>query len=52
MGSYQAIYAIGMMSGPLISGLIASVYGIDSVFFTGVIITLIGMAIIYSIKLK
>ena len=52
MGSYQAIYAIGMMAGPLISGVIASIYGIESVFFTGVGITLIGMAIISNFKLK
>ena len=32
MGIFQAIYAIGMFSGPLISGMIASNFGISYVF--------------------
>jgi MFS family permease len=32
MGIFQAIYAIGMFSGPLISGIIASNFGINYVF--------------------
>ena len=32
MGIFQAVYAIGMFSGPLISGIIASNFGISYVF--------------------
>jgi MFS family permease len=33
MGVFQAIYAIGMLSGPIVSGAMADAYGLDSVFY-------------------
>lgn len=33
MGVFQAIYAIGMLSGPIVSGAVADAYGLDSVFY-------------------
>ncbi len=40
MGIYQAIYAIGMMSGPLVSGLVADASGIDTVFYMVAIVSI------------
>jgi MFS family permease len=33
MGVFQAIYAIGMLGGPIVSGAVADAYGLDSVFY-------------------
>ena len=33
MGVYQAIYAVGMMTGPLVSGSLADNMGLGSVFY-------------------
>jgi MFS family permease len=35
MGIYQAVYAVGMLAGPLVSGFLGSSLGLDSIFFTG-----------------
>lgn len=45
MGSYQALYAIGMLAGPAISGVVADASGIDSVFWISGVVTLIGVAL-------
>jgi len=52
MGTYQAIYALGMMLGPLISGIIASIYGIPLVFWFGVLVTMLGLMVISSLKIQ
>jgi len=33
MGTYQALYSIGMLAGPLTSGFLADSYGLNSVFY-------------------
>jgi predicted MFS family arabinose efflux permease len=33
MGVYQALYAIGMLTGPLLSGVVADGLGVGSVFY-------------------
>jgi predicted MFS family arabinose efflux permease len=33
MGVYQAVYAVGMLTGPLVSGFLADSYGLNSVFY-------------------
>lgn len=40
MGIYQAIYAIGMMSGPLVGGLVADTSGLDTVFYMVAIVSI------------
>ena len=45
MGSYQAIYAIGMLLGPAVSGPVAEAYGIERVFWTAAAATVVGGAI-------
>ena len=52
MGTYQAIYALGMMLGPSISGIIASIYGIPLVFWFGVLVTMLGLVVISSLKVQ
>jgi predicted MFS family arabinose efflux permease len=46
MGFYQAIYAIGMLSGPLIAGLLSDHYGLAVVFYLGgaLCLAVIGLA--------
>jgi MFS family permease len=34
MGIYQAVYAVGMLAGPLVSGFLGNGFGLDTVFFT------------------
>ena len=41
MGFFQAVYAIGMFSGPAISGFIGHALGLQGVFFCAAIIYLI-----------
>ena len=43
MGSYQALYAIGMLSGPAISGIVADAWGIDAVFYLSGAVTVVGV---------
>lgn len=45
MGSYQALYAIGMLAGPAVSGVVADASGIDAVFWVSGAVTLIGVAL-------
>lgn len=42
MGSYQALYSIGMLAGPAVSGVMADAWGIDSVFWLCGGVTAIG----------
>lgn len=42
MGSFQALYSIGMLLGPVISGPIAFEYGIEMVFWTAAGATVVG----------
>lgn len=52
MGFYQAVYAIGMLLGPLVSGYLANGLGISSVFFVsaGVCVVLTGMASVTALR--
>ena len=43
MGSYQALYAIGMLAGPAVSGVVAESAGIDAVFWVSGAVTVIGV---------
>lgn len=45
MGSYQALYAIGMLLGPAASGPIAAAWGIEMVFWAAAVSTVVGGAI-------
>ena len=45
MGSYQALYAIGMLLGPAVSGPIAAAFGIEMVLWAAAAATVIGGAI-------
>ena len=45
MGSYQALYAIGMLLGPAVSGPIAAAFGIEMVFWAAAAATVLGGAI-------
>ena len=42
MGSYQALYAIGMLMGPAVSGPVADAFGIEMVFWVSAGITVFG----------
>lgn len=42
MGVFQAIYAIGMLSGPIVSGAVADAYGLDSVFYLSAVVAVGG----------
>ena len=44
MGSYQALYAIGMLLGPAASGPIAAAFGIEMVFWAAAAATVLGGA--------
>lgn len=45
MGSYQALYAIGMLAGPAVSGVVADAWGIDSVFWLSAAVTVVGVGL-------
>jgi len=45
MGSYQALYSIGMLLGPAVSGPIAAAFGIEMVFWAAAVATVLGGAI-------
>jgi MFS family permease len=47
MGFYQAVYAIGMLIGPLISGFLSDNYGLPIVFYLGGAICLITISMAY-----
>jgi predicted MFS family arabinose efflux permease len=38
MGFYQSMYGVGVLAGPLISGLVADGPGLDSVFFVSAVV--------------
>jgi MFS transporter, DHA1 family, multidrug resistance protein len=44
MGVYQSVYAIGMFTGPWLSGLLADALGIQPMFFTGILILGMGLS--------
>ena len=46
MGSYQALYAIGMLLGPAASGPIAAAFGIEMVFWAAAAATVLGGAMV------
>ena len=52
MGVYQAIYAVGMLSGPLISGFLANAFGLSSVFYLSALLCLVpaGMSYLSSLR--
>jgi predicted MFS family arabinose efflux permease len=47
MGSYQALYAIGMLLGPATSGPVAAAFGIDMVFWAAAAATVLGAVIVF-----
>ena len=47
MGVYQAIYAIGMLSGPVLAGTIADGVSIDAVFYVCAVVSMIGVALTF-----
>ena len=46
MGFFQAIYALGMLLGPLVSGLLADHFGLPVIFYfaSAICLLVIGMA--------
>jgi predicted MFS family arabinose efflux permease len=42
MGVFQAIYAIGMLSGPIVSGAVADTFGLDAVFLLSAMVSIAG----------
>ena len=42
MGVYQAIYSIGMLSGPIVAGVVADASGLNSVFYLVAVVALVG----------
>ena len=52
MGVYQAVYSVGMLSGPLISGFLADGLGLPTVFYVSAFLCVIpaGMAHLPSLR--
>ena len=48
MGAYQAIYAIGMLAGPAVSGPVADHMGLDAVFYLGAGVAALGALIVFA----
>jgi len=46
MGAYQATYAIGMLTGPLVAGPIVGSYGIEAVFWLCAAMTVAGVGLV------
>jgi MFS family permease len=46
MGSYQALYSIGMLAGPAVCGAIADAYGIETVFWVSAGMTTLGVLLV------
>ena len=42
MGIFQAIYAVGMLSGPAVSGAVADAFGLSSVFYLTAAVACVG----------
>lgn len=47
MGIYQAVYAIGMLSGPVVSGAVADSAGLDAVFYVSAAVAAVGAALVF-----
>ena len=47
MGTYQAIYAVGMFAGPAVSGPVAAEWGVGAVFYLSAAVTLGGLLLAY-----
>lgn len=47
MGIYQAVYAVGMLTGPLISGFLGSNLGLDAVFYTAASLVMVVMVLAF-----
>jgi predicted MFS family arabinose efflux permease len=47
MGVFQAIYAVGMLSGPIVSGAVADAFGLDAVFFLSAAVSVAGGALAF-----
>lgn len=50
MGIFQAIYAIGMFTGPILSGVIAAKIGLESVFIISSIVSILIIFVSFSMK--
>ena len=50
MGSYQALYAIGMLAGPAVSGIVADASGIDAVFWVSAVVTVFGVLLALPVR--
>ena len=48
MGVYQAVYAVGMLSGPLVSGVLGDRLGLGSIFFLAAALSLLIAALAFS----
>ncbi|MDO9444448.1 MAG: MFS transporter, partial [Dehalococcoidia bacterium] len=48
MGVYQAVYAIGMLSGPVVSGAVADAVGIEAVFYLSTAVALAGGVLVFA----
>jgi MFS family permease len=51
MGVYQALYAIGMLAGPIFAGVAADAIDIDAVFYLSTIVSVIGGALVFVYRL-
>ncbi len=47
MGVYQAVYAVGMLTGPLVSGYLGTGLGLDTVFFAAASLSLVITALAF-----
>ncbi|MCH7642311.1 MAG: MFS transporter [Chloroflexi bacterium] len=46
MGMYQAVYAIGMITGPVVAGVVADSVSINAVFYVSTAVALAGGALV------
>ena len=51
MGVFQAIYAIGMLAGPVLSGTIADGVGIGAVFYVCAVVSMAGAALTFATRM-
>lgn len=51
MGVYQAIYAVGMLSGPVVAGAIADGISVEMVFYVSAVVSLVGAGLAYRARL-
>lgn len=52
MGLFQAIYAIGMLAGPVVSGVVADTLGVPAVFYVSTAVALAGGLIVFSRSMR